>query len=184
MHIALYQGKSTVSEMIRFITRSKYSHAAFVFDKAAQEAASRLKHHRDNATKLLMDKLHYYHFGAVVEAWQGGVKNSAGLSTLHTPGTVVDIFELVTPMTEVAEERLVRFCADIIGWPYGYMNVLRFITKQPGSQDGSYFCSEAVFEGFRKCGQTLLKSVQDWEVPPAWLAMSTELRLTKTIWTR
>ena len=42
MRIALYKGKSAVSRAIRWVTRSPYSHAAFVFDASAAELAARL----------------------------------------------------------------------------------------------------------------------------------------------
>lgn len=172
MRIGLYQGTSVVSWAIRFITRSCYSHAAFVFDEPACAAADRM---RDEG--VVFKRLHFYHPGAVVEAWKGGVRNAMHIGSLHKRGTVVDLFQMERPgLTATQEEALVLFCDDIIGWPYGFHNVLRFITKQPGRDDGSYFCSEAVFEGFRKAGATLLKNKKDWEVPPDWLQMPTCLR--------
>jgi uncharacterized protein YycO len=180
MRIALYQGKSPVSWAIRFITRSKYSHAAFLFDEESNKAAGRLL---DSGHSLR--KLHYYNPGAVVEAWDGGVKNSLSISSLHQKGTVVDVFSTVQPLSCWQEEQLVMFCSDIIGWPYSYWNVLKFVTKRSGKMDGSYFCSEAVFEGFQfKAGLPLLRGKQPWEVPPDWLQMPTNLIMKETRITR
>lgn len=170
MQIALYKGKGFISNAIKFITRSPYSHAAFRFDAGANKAAEGIYR-----SYQLSEKLHFWGMGAVVEAWSGGVQNSLSISSLHERGTKVDVFEMVTPLTEEQEKQLVLFCADIIGWPYSYWNVLKFITKQQGKVDGSYFCSEAVFEGWLKAGIKLLNGKQAWEVPPDWLSMPTLL---------
>lgn len=39
MQIALYKGISGVSRIIRWLTRSQYSHACFTFDTSAESVA-------------------------------------------------------------------------------------------------------------------------------------------------
>lgn len=180
MRIGLYQGVSLVSRMIRFITRSHYSHAAFVFDLPAYHAASRMYQAGER-----FPKLHFWNLGAVVEAWSGGVHNSVSVSSLHTSGTRVDLFEPVLGLSDAAEEALVKFCAGIVGDPYSYWNVVRFLTRRPGRVDGSWFCSEAVFCGFQvHAGLALLNHKHAWEVPPDWLQMPASLRKVETVYTR
>jgi uncharacterized protein YycO len=127
--------------------------------------------------------MHLIGEGCVVEAWQGGVKNSVSISKLHTAGTIVDIFNLVTPLTDTEEEGLLRELDTQIGDPYSYWNVLKFVTRRPGDLDGSWFCSELCFEDFMKHGRRLLEHTEAWEVPPGWLQRSPLLRFDKTILT-
>ena len=177
MNIALYKGTSGVSRAIRWITRSDYSHAAFVFDPQAERAAAAV------SAEGGLTKIRHWRDGAVIEAWKGGVQNSPSLCTLHTPGTVVDLFEPVTPMTFDQDKRLVLWLNSIIGDPYSYWNVLRFISRRPGRDDGAWFCSEACVEGFTTAGWKLFERTQAWEVPPGWIARSLALRWFQTITT-
>lgn len=180
MLIALFKGRSLVpSRLIEFITRSEFSHAAFYFDEGASEAAIRLINQNHQIKKLTSISQ-----GSVVEAWNQGVVNSPSISTLHTERTEVVYYGLEPRLSQLEEEKLVLFCDDIIGWPYGYWNVLKFVTKRPGRKDGSYFCSEAVFEGFRRAGRTLLTETEDWEVPPDWLRRPAQMRRVGSEFTR
>lgn len=95
MKIALYAGKSLVSRLIRWRTRSLYSHAA-----------------------LLMDD------GTTIAAWhRGGVRWHANLSVGHTPGTRVDLFEV--SMSDRQAEHIARFCAGEIGLDFDLCGALR-----------------------------------------------------------
>ncbi|MDE2099097.1 MAG: hypothetical protein KGL39_17720 [Patescibacteria group bacterium] len=199
MKIALYRGKSLVSYAIRWITRSPYSHAAFCFDTNSRADLGAmylygdrsLNHRRADRLKdfawrcasglwpLAMGDLS----GPVIEAWQGGVKCSPSLSTLHTPGTPVDIFEFEIPLDALEERQLIAALADDIGDPYSYLNVLRFITRTPGREDGSWFCSELVFQRCADIGRRLLERKKAWEVPPDWIQMSPQLRFEQQILT-
>lgn len=66
MRILLYQGKSVISRIIRWQTRSRYSHAAIELDSRQ-----------------------------IIEAWHvGGVRLLESVYEGHTPRTVVDCFEV------------------------------------------------------------------------------------------
>lgn len=175
MELALYQGIGPISRAIRFITRSKYSHAAFRFDAHATQIASRM------SGQCPFSKMFLFGEGCVVEAWQGGVRNSANVSQLHHARTKVDIFSLINPLNDEEESILLRELDTQIGDPYSYWNVFRFITKRPGNLDGSWFCSELCFEDFMKCGRRLLERTEAWEVPPGWLDKSPLLKFEKTL---
>ena len=150
MRIALYQGRGLLSRAIRFQTRSKYSHAAF----------------------LLND-------GSVIEAWQPCVRHVMpcapgghgeplfALSKQHTPGTVVDIFQFVTPLDKFETSKLEYLAKCDIGTPYDYKSIVRFLTRERG--DGSkrkLFCSEQVFSRCAQVGRLLLQRTEPWRVPP------------------
>jgi hypothetical protein len=176
--IALYRGISPVSKFIEFFTRSRYSHAAFLFDVKTETAASDL---RRLGQGRLIAELGETRDGAVVEAWSTGVQNSACLGTLHEPHTIVDIFSFKKRLTFEQEKLLLIELNNVIGDPYSWTNVLRFITRRPGSEDGSWFCSEMVFTLLAKIGVRLFERTEGWEVQPGLIARSTLIEESTTV---
>lgn len=153
MRIALYKGKSLVSRAIEFLTRSPYSHAAF----------------------LLND-------GTVIEAWQPTVRHVASLSAQHTPGTPVDIFGFNPGLSVLQESQLITLALKDVGTPYDYKSVLRFVTKRRGdASKKKLFCSEQVFQRCKDVGVELLLNTEAWECPPDWLARSPFLIKESTV---
>ena len=180
MRIALYQGKSLISLLIRWQTRSQYSHAAFLLDD-----------------------------GSVIEAWQPCVReinpapeirdpipplreqNSkletrnpklSSLSAQHTPGTTVDIFKFINPLTADENRQLEYLARRDVGAPYDYRSILRFCTREKSSVSvRRLFCSEQVFARCQQIGRPLLDRTEAWRVPPDWLARSPHLALDQTI---
>ena len=164
MRIALYQGKSLISRLIRWQTRSQYSHAAFLLDD-----------------------------GSVIEAWVPCCREISPtskvqspklncLSRQHTPGTRVDIFNFVCPLTREENQRLEWLARRDVGTPYDYRSILRFLTRERSSeQRHRLFCSEQVFARCEQIGRALLDRTEAWRVPPDWLARSPLLYLEETI---
>ncbi len=175
MRIALYQGKSLISLLIRWQTRSRYSHAAFLLDD-----------------------------GSVIEAWQPCVREISGtglparqflephgrdtratispaLSRQHTPGTTVDIFKFITPLTPEENRHLEYLARRDVGTPYDYRGIVRFLTRQRDGRSRRLFCSEQVFARCQQIGRPLLDRTEAWRVPPDWLARSPHLALDQTI---
>jgi len=175
VQIALYKGKSWVSKAIRWFTRGDYSHAAFRFDSHSAEVGHKLQ------GQCPFSKLHLFGEGCVVEAWQGGVKNSISIDSLHTPGTPVDIFSLVDPLSDDQEARILRALDTQIGDPYSYLNIIRFLTRKPGDEDGSWFCSELCFQDLLDAGRPLFSNTEAWEVPPHWIARSPLVRFERSL---
>lgn len=67
MKILAYRGVSWISKVIRWQTRSKYSHIAIELED-----------------------------GSVIEAWHiGGVANNPSFKTVHSPKTKVDVLEII-----------------------------------------------------------------------------------------
>lgn len=155
MRIALYQGKSFISRCIRWQTRSRYSHAAFLLDD-----------------------------GSVIEAWQPCVRWVENLSAQHEPGTRVDIFEFICPLTPAENSRLDWLVKQDVGTPYDYRSIVRFLTRDKGdASKRKLFCSEQVFARCLQIGRPLLDRTEAWRVPPDWIARSPLLNLTKTFTT-
>lgn len=151
--IAFYRGKSLISRIIRFINWSNYSHVAY----------------------LAPDGTCYEAWRGSVQKWSG-VEANASLFTAHTPGTVIDLYDLVTPLTESQTAKIVAWMESQKGKKYDYWSIVHFITRRPewtSSQD-KWFCSELVAAAFQKVGRPLLNT-DAWKIYPGMLAYSTEL---------
>lgn len=147
MRLIQYQGVSAISRLIRWQTRSKYSHSALLLDD-----------------------------GSVIEAWAwpypGRVRRVATMSMQHTPRTVVDIFKFTNSLTPAENEEFERIANTFIGRPYAYKNIARFLTRDRGSDTGPVFCSEMVFLCCAKMHRDLLLRTEAWRVPPDWIPRS------------
>lgn len=185
MQIALYEGKSFFpSRLIRWITRSKISHAAWLFDDDGAKTAIYLKRGGE------LGSLKYYHPGAVIEAWSPKVRNTASLSDGHTPGTTVRVFRFTRPLSATEETMIIRAAAEKIGEPYDWCNVLLFppvlrLVLSPlkragliGQRDG-WFCSEMVLEDAHRACRPLL-NLQHAEGSPRDVGISRELTFERS----
>lgn len=154
IQIAAYRGTSLISRLIRWQTRSVYSHIGILFTEAM--------------TVKLANGTHIIPAGAVIEAWQGGVRMSRSLSASHEPGTLVDLFEFVTPLDETETMRAARFLCAQLGKPYDYAAIVRFLTRDPENHwnKSKWFCSELAVETFFTVGRNLLERCSAWEIPP------------------
>jgi hypothetical protein len=150
--IALYKGVSPISRLIRWQTRSVYSHAAF-YD---------------------------FRTGLIFEAWsKGGVQGWIDPAKHHTPGTEIDFFRLRQDLTPDEVRTLDLYLATQQGKPYDYLGVLRFLTRTaPRRPDSAWFCSELVYQALLIVGRTLFVRVDPYKIAPAHLAWSPELILT------
>jgi hypothetical protein len=184
MQLAQFKGVSRVSKAIRLLTRSEYSHTALLFDDAAWRTAQAM-----GKAGWEPKNLKFMRPGSVVEAWHNpsAVANSPDISTLHSPGTPVDIFRLNEPFAFAGEEALIRYLDSIIGIPYAFRDVLRFTVlsrllsgEARRGESGRLFCSEAAFIAFDKGSRTLLARIEAWKVYPGMIPLSPLLVLDRT----
>lgn len=154
MKFACYQGTSWVSKAIRFLTRSQYSHVAVIL--------------RDTS---------------VIEAWHEGkgVRIVRNLSEQHTPGTVVDVYAFIDPLTQDQERAAEDFLRHQIGKKYDFRAVFRFVTKKRSKRDNRWFCSELATQAAMTAGRALFSSTEAWEVPPDWVPRSLALRFEQRL---
>ncbi len=150
MKILLFQGKSWVSKAICWQTRSKYSHAALMLDD-----------------------------GSVIEAWHvGGVLHNKTISTVHSPGTTVKVFEVTT---KVDEAGVVRFAKYQLGKKYDFGSILRFLSRRAEPVDNKWFCSELVAAACAAGGVNLLSRVTPHShLSPRDISLSPLLRQVET----
>lgn len=176
MTIALFHGRSLVSLAIRFMTRSQRSHAAFRFDGMSERIASDMV--RAGHT---FKKLKWISEGSVSESWQGGVKNSPSLNTLHTPGTPVEILEFDPPLTREQEQKLIERLDHYEGTPYNYYDIAAFVLRWRGNRKWGLFCSMMIDQACRDIGVNLFRDTQSWRVPPDWLGRTVRLKFSRLL---
>jgi hypothetical protein len=176
--IANYRGISAVSDGIRLLTYSCYSHSAAYFDKDIEIQ--------------LNGNSHFLAAGTTIEAWSGGVKLAKSLSENHTERTQVDLFETKRTLTHLEEQTIGAFLIRNIGKKYAYGNVARFVPivrlvipkPLPYNYDRTHvFCSELVMLAFREAGINLLERCEPWEIPPRDVPRSPLLYFKKTVFT-
>lgn len=175
---AAYVGKSAVSEAIKLITYSKYSHTAAYFDSDMEVEVG-------NAT-------HFIAKGSVIEAWKGGVKLSSSLSERHTRGTQVDLFAFKEPLRPEQEKRMAAYLIRHIGVGYAYSNVARFVpivrifVPDPPSQlqaRSKVYCTQLFLESCNAADRYPLERCEPWEVPPRDPPRSPMFKFVRTYYT-
>lgn len=133
-----FEGLSLFSKLVKFFTRSKYSHIAV----------------------QLSDQL-------LIEAWKKGGVICWDYSTFsrHTPGTPYVVYAL--PVTETVYNKAVDFYTYLADrrMPYNYLGVLGFVLPIFTS-NGGYFCSEGCWEGLVFADRCMFGGVPGWKVSP------------------
>ena len=149
--ILQFQGVSLISRLIRFQTRSKYSHTALL---------------TSNDT--------------VIEAWhKGGVQEVESPSTLHTAGTVVDVFDFTW---KVDAEAIEEFARKQIGCRYDFLAILRFLSRRSYAENDRWFCSELIASACERAGSSLV-NLPASQVSPRDIAASVKLKYVGSITT-
>lgn len=150
VYIALHQAPGLIARLIRWQTRSEYSHASLVFMNDGE-----------------MD--------CVIEAREGhGVRCLEGLHA--KPGELIDVCRV--EMTEAQAQEIFEFALAQVGKSYDWTMVARFVTRrqEARSSTGRWFCSELVYAAFLQANINLLRRTEPWEVSPGLLARSPLLK--------
>jgi uncharacterized protein YycO len=145
MYVALYKGRSWTSKLIRWFTRSEYSHAAWV-EKS----------------------------GKTWESWEpGGVRTVPSPLVGHDPRTPIDFF-FVQGMDELSAQIVSDFFAKHLGKPYDFWGVIGFISRRSRQVgDPRWFCSEILIEALRAGGINILAArLESYKVTPRDVAVS------------
>jgi hypothetical protein len=188
-YVALFRdAPGVVGKLIRWQTRSRYSHAALVFDREFIREI-------DPTYRLFCCGAEFNHGHALthkfvtIEAREfRGVRLTMGVVT--TPATNVDLFAVepfgATPKAAPETGALPKiwfWAKDELAKDYDYTMVARFVSRRQASRTESdkWFCSELVFAALRKAGIELLRDVEPWAVSPGLLAKSPLLKFQKTI---
>ena len=149
--ILLYKGVSAMSRLIRWMNFSPYSHASYV------------------------DVDEYTEFEA---AMGQGVQSKAAFAN-HTPGTVVDLFDVTLSSGEA--DGLREFFNAELGQPYDYRGLLGFLARRRVENPTAWFCSELVFAGFLTIRKPLLERIEAFKTYPGLLSYSPALKFVKTV---
>ena len=153
--IGLYRGRSFLSRAIQWRTWSVYSHAAWIDDD-----------------------------GSVYEAWYPhGVRHLANVNVGHSPGTVVDVFNVGLVTTQKIALR--KWFTSQLGKPYDRWAIVGFISRRAMADPAAWVCSELIYQGFLEVGIELLGgNTPAYKVSPGRLALSPFLTKDLTLVTQ
>ena len=162
--IIAYKGHSLTSKAIKLLTRSEYSHVAFMLDD-----------------------------GSVVEAWDNhGLRKVSSISEQHSPNTEVDVF-IMSKLTAYQEHQLKQILeVDLLDpakydWKmvFKFVPIVRLLTKNNEVNPDKFFCSEYVTERLLNVGFNLFNSnTKPYEVPPDWIPRSLAVSYVETLTTK
>lgn len=143
--IQLHDGRSWISRLIKWQTRSPVSHASvwFPWDHVVIESMEGVG----------VRKVDGEHYRADFEA---------GRIQRYT----------VTGMTVDQAHRVREYMDAEVGAKYDYGSVFKFVTRRKGRHNTRWFCSELVFAACQDAGVPLLANVEAWAVSPGDLAKS------------
>lgn len=166
--VALHRGRSWISALIRWQTRSVYSHASVVLVNSRESFMT--------AAEICDDILRRRSAGnpplgqTIYEAREF---SRVCVRYAHPEGEQVDLFR-VSGITRHQERLIVEWLGSQVGKPYDYTMVLRFITRRQASrgESGKWFCSELVAAAFQHANLPLLERIEPWAVSPALLSLS------------
>ncbi len=115
---AFFKGKSLLSKLIKFWTRSEYSHVAFLLDD-----------------------------DTLIECWGNSVFNVKWQIVSppfknHIKGTPIEIWSLNVSKQEYEFIKNFMLCLGLSSFPYDYTGVLSFVLKVEKHNRCGFFCSE------------------------------------------
>ncbi|MBX3751391.1 MAG: hypothetical protein KF897_15035 [Opitutaceae bacterium] len=140
--VALFQGPGLVSRLIRWQTRSAYSHAAIVLPS-----------------------------GAVIESREGiGVRQLPHLEPKN--GEQIDFFAVEVTEEQLAKITAFLHRQLNKGYDWTMVARFITRRQESRASRGRWFCSELVFAAFLHAGVILLRGTEPWEVSPGLLARS------------
>lgn len=143
--VGLHRSTSVVSALIRWQTRSEYSHASLV---CASD-------------------------GTLLEALEGrGVIVERRLG-VDVPREQVDL-HVVRGLTAAEQAAMWQWALGQVGKGYDYVSVLRFVTRRAATRrsSGRWFCSELVHAAALHGAGVALQRMDSWRCAPDHLAIS------------
>lgn len=152
--VLLSNSRGLIPSLIRWQTRSQYSHAALLFE-------------RDNGCTILIES----RMGDGVRCESPWIPN---------PKTRYDQYSITDPRLDV--NACYKFAEAQFGKRYDMSSVLRFISRQQASRKsaGVWFCYELVFAAIQKGGLSLFVRCEPWMISGSHLEICPYLIYEKT----
>jgi uncharacterized protein YycO len=144
--IQMHTGTTIFSRLIRWFSRSHYSHVSVWFVDLTDP-----------------------HGGVVLESLEpAGVREipADGYRAARQAGRIA-LYTYRDPLTPDERARFLDFMREQLGSPYDWAGVFRFITRRRHAHDEAWFCSEIVAHASLAAGRPLLMQTEPWEVKPA-----------------
>jgi hypothetical protein len=156
VYIRLVKDTGLASFLIRFGTRSIYSHGEFVVVSKQGSPIVTLGSMFDPFGLNGVQLRPYHHIKPVVEDW------------------------FTAPGIELAYEHILK---NFIGRPYDYLAILGIGLDKTWHDQNDDFCTETIARGFNETGHPLFNTtgVQPWRVTPRDIATSLAVKLFRHV---
>lgn len=148
IYFALFNGYSIFSKLIKFFTRSNYSHVAYCYDE-------------DDFTKIIEVWSRSYNIKDIIQTrWLfNSIHN-------HSPKTKIEIYRLSVTYEQAVKvkEFFYNLAMNKVG--YNWLGVIAFVLPfwKKETKKG-YFCSEGCTEALKYAG-IIPQSIQSWKYSP------------------
>ena len=150
-----FEGLSFTSKLIRWWTRSKFSHSGFVNDKIVS----------------IGNKGSFYKYGALIEAWKKPNESLFAMRTMnssfanHTKRTPFKVLRLKVSLEQYEKvHEFQRICA-YLQVPYDWKAIVAFVVPFKLKRNGYLFCSEKDCLSLKYAG-VLPDEIQCWKTSP------------------
>ena len=143
--IQMHKGTSLVSRLIRWFSRSTYSHVSLWFvDLTDPRGGFVLESIEPNGVR---------HVPAI---WYREARRDGRIT----------LYAFREPLTVEERIRMESFIRREMGQPYDWAGVFRFVTRRRPAHDEKWFCSELVAHAAAHAWRPLFVNTEPWEVQP------------------
>jgi uncharacterized protein YycO len=150
IQVLQYRGVSWLSKAIKLFTWGDYSHTALLNTET----------------------------GEIIEAWHpGGVRLVTLEKHQHTPGTVVDVYDILPTLNHPA---LWEDLKAEIGRGYDFGGIFGFMARVHSEKEVKWFCSELAARKLARAG-VLMLNAPSWKISPSLLAYSPLMKYNRTL---
>jgi len=150
LYLQLHKGTSFFSRLIRWQTRSPYSHASVWFADDSELG-----------TGVVIESMEGHGVRKIPADWHAAARQAGTIMLYRVPS-----------LTDGQIATILSFMHGEIGKKYDWAAVFKFVTRRKHAHDDKWFCSELVFEAFKEAGVALLNNTEAWAVWPGQLAHS------------
>ena len=172
VEVALHRGRGLIGGLIRWQSRSVYSHAALVIDGRVYESRE---------FRGVRDYQAMQNAECRFEIGEGRINAELQTGVPINQGEQIDIFSVAVTGEQLQVMR--GFLNAQRDKGYDYLSVARFVSRRDEGSWGKdrWFCSELVFAAFLEAGIELLRGTRAWEVSPGLLGRSPILKWKRTV---
>jgi hypothetical protein len=174
--VGCYEGRSLLSRLIKWETRSAISHVSILQVPDAAWDAQRQTIIWGHMHKALDVCPVWEAWGELLKPWKSKVFKRTGIHEGHKPGTRIRLMRLADGYARDLEEDVaVAYLEQAVGMGYDFQGLVRFALRIDRDRADRWFCSELVHAALAVAGVRLLDRVASYRVSPGDIYRSPKL---------